>query len=161
MCLHLGRWDVETPGGFLDVCPAYQLQRWIEYFNYEPFGEDIKDQRTDIRTSITFSELVNNIRIIMAGLGGKSIPLLEPDHFRISDKLKKIAQGKMGKVVSKSNNNNNNNEKNKKKKDKSTTVTPELIFRDEMQALNHMVNQFKEQGKVVEDPSPWEPEMVE
>ncbi len=136
MCLQCQIWEVETPGGFLDICPAYQLQRWIEYFNHEPFGSEIEDQRQDVRTSFVFSELVNNVRVIMTGLGGKrNIEMLKPDHFRISDKSKQIETKNIKKIT----------------KPKSQTQ----IFKDEMKNLKKIT------GNVIEDPSTWQPVMID
>lgn len=70
--LAMHEWNIEGPEGLMESMPDWQLYRWIEYFQLEPFG----DKQQELRSAIGFSEVANSIRAIAAGLGrGKFIPI--------------------------------------------------------------------------------------
>jgi len=87
-----GEWAIEVPGGLIDQIPDYQLYRWIEYYELEPFGE----WRNDIRSALGFQPVVNSILAIAAGLAGKSsfegLELKEFMYDKIREQIEKSRQ---------------------------------------------------------------------
>lgn len=58
LALAVGHWSVEEPGGLADTVTAWQLMRWAEYGQVEPWGET----RADLRSAIVASTMANTVR---------------------------------------------------------------------------------------------------
>lgn len=73
-----GRWDVETEGGLLDQIPDWQLWRWIEYSEDEPFDNRHKESRSILDTLV----IANSVRAVGNSFGAK-LKNVELDHLQI------------------------------------------------------------------------------
>lgn len=73
-----GRWDVETEGGLLDQIPDWQLWRWIEYSEDEPFDNRHKESRSILDTLV----IANSVRAVGNSFGAK-LKNVELEHLQI------------------------------------------------------------------------------
>lgn len=72
------RWDVEVEGGLLDEIPDWQLWRWIEYAEDEPFDNKHREMRSILDTLV----ISNSVRAVGNSFGAK-LKNVELEHLEI------------------------------------------------------------------------------
>lgn len=73
-----GRWDIETEGGLIDEIPPFQLFRWIEYEECEPFSS----RHIELRKVLDTATIANSVRAVGNSFGAK-LKMVEIDDLLI------------------------------------------------------------------------------
>jgi hypothetical protein len=85
-----GRWDVETEGGLLDEIPDWQLLRWIEFEEDEPFNNAHKEKARILDTII----IANSVRGVGNSFGAK-MKMVEVDNLILTKNKNDKAKAKI------------------------------------------------------------------